>query len=208
VIAVGRGRIIALAALMAMSLTLLPAGCSDPIGAGPGEGPAETATEPSGPVEDGPGTRPTDVGEGEPGDDPADGPTATFDQKFVYPDGIEVEFTEIRSGEVTAEDAEFDSAVEIGDDYVAFTLQVRNGTPLRMDVVSLFEVTYGPGDDLAEEWLNGDEYDGRPDGLLLPGKAKSGQAAYLIPAEFHDDVVAVVTVEIEHSPVVFTGAIG
>lgn len=198
-----------LAAALMASLALLLSGCggTEPIGAEPGDGPAESMSseptdpdpghgEPTGPVE----------GEGEP--EEGDGePTGAFNEKIVYPDGVEVEFTKIKTGKVTAEQSEY-SDVKKGTDYVVLTLRIRNGSKVKLDLISSISVSYGPDGETGEQWYYSDIADSDlPTGTLLPGKAKTGAAIFLIPAKHQGDVTAEVSLSMEHATAIFTGSV-
>lgn len=183
-----------IAALIASVVLFTGCTMTEPTGAEPGDGPAVEQSEPAPETTD-PGDEPADSGE----------PTGTFTDKIVYPDGVEVEFTKIKHGKVSADDAEYDDTVKKGDPYVIFTLRVRNGSEEKLDTLTHVSVTYGPDGEEAEAWI-GSKFD-LPSGALLPGKAKTGEAAFLIPAKYQDDVTAEVGVTFEHATAIFTGSL-
>lgn len=176
--------------LIGSILTITGCTLTEPTSAEPGDGPVAEQPAPS----DSPATEP-DGGE----------PTGTFTDKIVYPDGVEVEFTKINHGKVTADEAQYDDAVKKGDPYVIFTLRVRNGTKEKLDTVTHMTVTYGPDGEEAVVWI-GSTFD-LPTGPLLPRKAKTGEVAFLIPTKYQGDVTAEVGVTFEHAVAIFTGSL-
>ena len=172
--------------LPALILALLLMGCSPSVE--PGDGPAMTE-EPS-------------MTEAVPEEEPVQG-EAKFGEKFVYPDGLEVEITRLRHGKLTDKEWKdgYDDAP--APDWVRVTIRVRNNTGGRVDVSETSDVTYGPDGEQAGKYLD----TGSLDGPLVAGKAKTQRLQVFVPVEYQDDVVWVQNVDYEREPAIFVGSI-
>jgi hypothetical protein len=146
------------------------AGCSKGGGVAPGDGPAPT-----------------------PSDTSTQDATPNFHQKYTYDDGLTVEVTKIKTGRLTQAQADeaFDPKVKAGMDYATFTLRVKNGGKDRINLEGegggLYgQVTYGPEGASA---ISPGMEQGPISGILLPGRAKSGESTWIIPRKYWGDVV-------------------
>lgn len=198
--------LILLAALLSLSL----AGCLSPTtSVEPGDGPAVTG-EPSGSLEPDPldpevteGDPPYDT---EPTEEPSDAAPASFTEKVVYADGLEVEVTKVKNGRFTAKDVEYTEEVKKGDPYTVFTIRVTNKSPKTVDLVGSVRVAYGPDGEEAESTYVLEEAEDMS-GKLIKGKARSAGFVYLVPTKFYDNVVLEFSADFEHESAVFSGSI-
>lgn len=190
----------------AVVLTLAGCASTPTTGVQPGDGPAATeVVEPTAPVE----------GEGqfteEPLEEPTDEPepeVASFKEKYTYPDGVEVEIIKIRHGKLTAYEAEIDGNAKRGQDYVIFTVRVRNGSKQRLKLAASGTVSYGPDGEVAESAFVENMPSGSLDGTVLPGKAKSApSSAWLVPGRWQGDVVYEFAPSFDYSAAIFSGSV-
>lgn len=196
-------------ASIVLLLTVALSGCttSTPTTVEPGDGPA--ATESGEPMEG--GSEPSTFDE-PPTDEPTEEPepdVAGFKDKYTYDDGAQVEVTKIQHGKVSAYDAEIDDSLKRGEDWVALTVRVKNGSSKRFDTDgNSGTLYYGPdGEEAQTPYLT--ENDPRRDmsGTLLPGKAKSGTILFLVPPKYQSDVVLEFSFDYEHESAVFSGSV-
>jgi hypothetical protein len=195
-------------ALVALLAAAVLGGCSssDP-GVQPGDGPANTETTYHGPVEGEP--MPDESGQ----ESAAERPPASFKEKYVYPDGLEVEITRIKLGRLTAAEAESwnevtDMKLKKGAGRVTFTTRIRNGSNKIIEISASTTIAYGPDGEVAEKiFYDGDSPIGSLDGKLVPGKARSSTDTAVIPEQHWDDVVMEVTPDFEHGSAVFVGSV-
>jgi hypothetical protein len=176
---------------------LLASGCTgtEQSGVQPGDGPAAEETEFHGPIE------------GEPSEESSPlQDDASFDEKYVYSDGLQVEVIKIRNGQFTAAQVEYQDNVKKGDPYTVFTIRVRNGSPKTVELNGSVRATYGPDGEEAEQSYLEDET-GDLSGKLIKGKSRSAGFVFLIPTRFYDDVVLEVSPDFEHDSAVFSGSI-
>lgn len=213
-------------ALPLAAALLLFAGCSTTptTNVAPGDGPAAEQTEGQ-TFDSPPADEPTadetseapmdDESTEEPTEEPTDEEseeefqTATFKQKYVYTDGVEIEIIKIKRGQISAYDAEInDNDTKAGDPYVVFTVRVKNGTNKRLDLSASGSVSYGPDGEAAESsFLEGADDLGLT-GTVLPGKSKSSESsAWLIPSKYQDDVVYEFSPDFDHDSAVFAGTV-
>lgn len=193
--------------LFALLLLVGLAGCGGTT-VEPGDGPAATAdpADPGGPsVAEGEGHPPI---EGEPGEEPpteAPQKIASFKEKYVYDDGLEVEVIKIVNGKFTPKDVEYTEEAKAGDPYTKLTMRVRNGSKVTIQLLGSATVTYGPDgtEAVLSSLLDTDSMDGK----LIPGKSRSAAAVYLIPPKYYGDVVMEFSPDLEHSSAVFSGSI-
>lgn len=148
--------------------------------------------------------------EGEP-DEPAEpAQVPSFHQKYTYDDGVEVEITKIDKGRLTRQQAEdeFEDGVKPGMGWVRFTARIRNGAKKTLDASLVYaSVTYGKDGREAPNLYFNDDSDF--DGKILPGRAKTAEATYLIPEKFWGDVVLEFTIgdDFERESVIFAGSV-
>jgi hypothetical protein len=193
--------VLIVALLAALALT----GCtsSDPH-IQPGTGPAETDV----PAEEAEPT--TFESEGEPGDEPTPVTVPNFHQKYTFGDGVEIEITKIDKGRLTPKQAEeeYEDGVKAGMGWVRFTGRIRNGSKKVLDanLVSA-SVTYGPDGHEAPSLYFNDRSDF--DGKIIPGRAKTAEATYLIPERYWGDVVFEFSLgdEWDREAVIFVGSV-
>ncbi len=192
-------------ALVALLAAAVLGGCSssDPA-VQQGDGPANTETTYHGPVE------------GEPTPDEseaAERPPASFKEKYVYPDGLEIEIIRIKLGRLTAAEEESwnevtDMNLKKGAGRVTFTTRIRNGSNKIIERSTSSTITYGPDGEVAEKIsYDGDSPIGSLDGKLVPGKARSSTDTAVIPEQHWDDVVIEVTPDFDHGSAVFVGSV-
>lgn len=191
------------ATLLAAALALAVVGCA-PVAAEPeqGDGPA-VLTE-----EDGTETETTETeteeapGEEEPEEEAPAGP-ASFSDKYVYSDGLEVEVTKITQKKL----GEWDMAdgLEPGDAYYLFDVRVKNGSSEQVDVIGTAGVSYGADGHQAPEVYT--DSDIMLNGTILPGKAKTGAFGFGVPPESAEDVVLEFTPDFLHDAAIFSGSI-
>lgn len=132
---------------------------------------------------------------------------ANFQQKYTYPDGLEIEVTKIKHGKTNAYETEIDSEAKIGDPWVMMSIRVKNGSNEKVDTYGSATVTYGPDGDSADTaYLEKTELND-VSGILLPGKAKTGTYAYRIPAKYQDEVVMEFNADFNHEAAVFSGSV-
>jgi Domain of unknown function (DUF4352) len=184
-----------------LAAAFLLSGCGgiEQSGVQPGEGPAVTDEPMHGPIE------------GEPTEEPTEEPSplqddASFAEKYVYSDGLEVEVIKIRNGQFTAAQVEYVGNVKKGEPYTVFTIRVKNGSPKTVELNGSMRATYGPdGEEAEQSYLEGET--GDLSGKLIKGKSRSAGFVFLIPTRFYDDVVLEVSPDFEHDSAVFSGSI-
>ena len=141
--------------------------------------------------------------------------TPNFQQKYTYEDGVAVEVTKIKTGRVSRLQAEesLDTKIKPGMDYAQFTVRIRNGSKDRLRLGGeggglYIVVNYGPDGEQATDLDLGGQYIG---GTILPGRAKSGSYACIIPRKYWNDVVMEISIgDLDNElrePVVFAGPI-
>ncbi|MGO1972472.1 MAG: DUF4352 domain-containing protein [Propionibacteriaceae bacterium] len=191
------------AALLAAALALAVAGCA-PVAAESeqGDGPA-VLTDGDGTESD---TSETDTPEtdGEPSaEEEAPAGPASFTDKYVYADGLEVEVTKITQKKL----GEWDIAdgMDPGDPYHLFDVRVKNGSSENVDVIGTAVVSYGADGHQAPQVYS--EADIVLDGTILPGKAKTGKFGFGVPSESADDVVLEFAPDFLHDAAIFSGPI-
>lgn len=196
------------AALLAAALALAVVGCA-PVAAEPeqGDGPAVLAEE-----GDGTDTTPAETTEADttgtgteeaPAEEEAPAGPASFTDKYVYSDGLEVEVTKITAKEL----GEWDLAdgMEPGDTYYLFDVRVKNGSSEQVDLIGMAGVSYGADGHQAPEVYS--DSDIMLDGTILPGKAKTGAFGFGVPPESAEDVVLEFTPDFLHDAAIFSGSI-
>lgn len=200
-----------------LCLLLFAAGCGGtPATVEPGDGPA-ASSEPSeaseapveeAPTEEAPSEAPSEdaPAEGDEGDEGMGPAVASFDQKYTYDDGVEVEVIEVKARK-TGDYALADSGeLKKGTPYTYLRVRVRNGSSTRLEAFGSATMTYGPDGEEADMVSAGDIETG-VDGTILPGRAKTGEFAYLVPAKHLGDVVLEFTPDFEHEPAIFAGSL-
>lgn len=184
------------------------------------------ATTPSSGVEAGDGPNPSQAVEGggagedqeAPMDDvnevePSEGaseeaPVANFEQKYTYPDGVEVEVIKIERGKISKAAAELAEPSVAGDPWIRLTVRVKNGTKKTIDAYSSAVMSYGPDGESAESPYLSD----RPDdedisGKILPGRSKTGSDTFVIPIKHQNDPVLEFSFDGDHEAAIFTGPV-
>ncbi len=135
---------------------------------------------------------------------------ATFDQKYTYEDGVQVEVIKIKKGKVTRKDKADYADDKIGTPYVQFQVRIKNGSKTRLkEVTSDFTVTYGPDGEEAEANYvpSTEDSDTYLDGAILPGKSKVAGETFAIPTRYQGDVVLEFSFDYEHEAAIFTGSV-
>lgn len=196
------------AALIAAALAVAVAGCV-PVAAEPepGDGPA-VLDEGDGAETDAPEPETDEPETDEPGTDETEaeetpaGP-ASFTDKYVYADGLEVEVISITQEKL----GEWDIAdgMEPGDPYHRFEIRITNGSTEQVDVLGTASVSYGADGHQAPSVYSDSEV--LLDGTILPGKAKTGAFSFGVPPESVDDVVLEFSPDFLHDPAIFSGSI-
>lgn len=131
---------------------------------------------------------------------------ADFSQKYTYPDGTEIRFTKITTGALTKSDVEYWDEYKAGQTWVKFAYKITNGSKVAMDQYAYLDVTYGPDGDAAESASLLDAK-GSPNGKILPGKSKTGEEIFMIPAKYQDNVVAEIDIAADYETAIFAGAV-
>jgi hypothetical protein len=195
--------------LAALALLLLLTACATTpaVQVEPGDGPASpVASEPA---------------EATPNEGPAGEPTkyatepepevASFKDKYVYPDGVEVEVTKIQHGEVSQEDIDNygQDTYKLGSPWVHMTVRVRNGSDQRLqDVSSSYSVTIGEDGDEADVYPFASDVDSDDmTGSILPGKSKVSSSTFLIPTKLQEDVVLEYSFSYDREAAIFLGSV-
>lgn len=194
------------AALLAAALAVATVGCA-PVSAEPeqGDGPAVLTEEDGTQAE--PGT--DESGEGESGEtEPAEdeaGPAgpASFTDKYVYSDGLEVEVISITRKKL----GEWDMAdgLEPGDPYYLFEVRVKNGSTEPVELLGSAQVSHGADGHQAPQVYTDSEI--LLDGTVLPGKAKTGAFSFGVPPQSADDVMLEFGPDFVHDTAIFSGPI-
>ena len=194
-------------ALLLCALLLLIGCTTQPSSVEPGDGPASESVEGDPPMTEEPSEEPTTT---EPSEEPTEEPSAevaTFKEKYTYTDGVGIEVTKISHGKLSKRDADINGeSVKAGDDWVTFTIRVRNGSKKTVELSGSPSVSYGPDGDGAETVYldaNSDDLSGK----LLPGKSRSGTWGFAIPANHQGDVVLEVAPDYEHDSAVVSGSV-
>jgi hypothetical protein len=192
--------------IAALTLLLLLTACSTPaVQVQPGDGPASpVASEPA-----------ESTSSEEPADEPTEYATepevASFKDKYVYPDGVEVEVTKIQHGEVSQEDIDNygQDTYKLGSPWVHMTVRVRNGSDQRLqDVTSAYTVTIGEDGDEADVYPFASDVDSDDmTGSILPGKSKVSSSTFLIPTKLQEDVVLEYSFDYEREAAIFLGSV-
>jgi hypothetical protein len=174
-------------------------------GVSPADGPATSETTPA--------DEPTDeTTTEEPTEEPTDteATPATFKEKYIYEDKVEVEVIKIQHGKVTRADAEYaEPEAKAGDDYVIFTVRVKNGSKAKIDASSSWSVTYGPDGTEAESPYLASKSNVEEDisGKILPGRSKTATDTFAVPRKYQNDPVLEFTFDFEHEAAIFSGSI-
>ena len=155
--------------------------CISPANVEPGDGPAATATEdPTAelPVDEG-----TKSGRARPEEETREkeNSIASFKDRYTYKDGIEVEITRIKHGQVTRADAEY-ALVKAGSAYVTLTVRVNNKSKKKLDVFSSYTLTYGAdGHEAETPYLPSvNNHSESMSGKILPGRSKVSSRTFAI----------------------------
>jgi hypothetical protein len=189
------------ATTIATATLLLITACSSDGTIAPGEGLAPTPTSTSAPSET------STPGKG----------TPNFKEKYTYDDGVAIEITKIKTGHLTRAQAadEYDpKKIKAGMAYATFMIRVKNGSPEKLTlggegITAFAEVTYGPdGERATDLYSTGNE---SLSGSILPGRARTGRATYLIPERYWNDVVMEINIgdadKYDRDSVIFAGPI-
>jgi hypothetical protein len=189
---------------------LLVTGCTQApaTGVAPGDGPAATASESELDCDN----ATTEAEQEECADLEPDGPTeeaepmvASFKEKYTWDDGVQVEVIKIRHAKISKQDAEFNQ--KLGQDYVVFTIRVRNNSKRTLNLIGVPDVAYGPDGEPAEAPVVSESL-GDMSGKLIPGKARSAGWPFFIPPKYQDDVVMEFSIgDGEHESAVFSGSV-
>ncbi len=174
---------------------LVAAGCAsiEPSTVAPGDGPADKATK----SKKAPTTVPTK--KAKPG-------TASFKDKYIFPDGLEIEVTKLASAKLGAYPVTSDDKGKKGDVYKLFTIRIKNGTDGKLDTVASVEVTYGPDGEEASQVFAGEVGSGI-DGTILAGRAKTGRWGFIVPQKYLNDVVLEMSPDFEQDKAIFAGSV-
>lgn len=174
-----------------------PANASSSSASGAGSAPSEPAAD-SYPSED-VTTEPA----------PEEPVVATFGQKYVYTDGVEVEVTKIKHGKISKADAEYADGFKAGDDYVMMTIRVKNGSQQRLTSWGSWEMTYGEdGDPVGTPYVDSASSQEKDlSGKILPGKSKTTTEVFGISKKNQKDVVLEFTPFDDHEAAIFAGSI-
>jgi hypothetical protein len=171
-------------------------------GVSPGNGPAASESAET-PVEGGGATD-------EPTEEPTKQPTtANFTEKYVYEDKVEVEVIKIQHGRVTRADEEYAKPeAKAGDDYVILTVRVKNGSKVKLDAYSSWNLTYGAdGTEAKTPYLASRSVNQDISGKILPGRSKTATDTFAIPKKYQNDPVLEFTFDFEHEAAIFSGSI-
>lgn len=130
---------------------------------------------------------------------------ATFTDKIIYTDGVEIEVTKHKQAKIGEWTMVDDDSAKPGDPYTVLTIRVKNGTHDRLDLFGSATVTYGPdGEEAPSVYDDGIE----PfDGTVLPGKARTGTWGFVIPKKHLDDVTLEVDFDFAHESAIFSGSL-
>lgn len=132
--------------------------------------------------------------------------TASFKDKVVYPDGLEVEVTAISSKKMGEFAALSTGKAKKGTPYSLLKVRIRNGSKAKVDLVGSGAVTFGPDGDAAPAVFDGDS--GQPvTGSVLPGKAKTGSYGFAVPSKYLGDATLEFTADFKHPAAVFSGSL-
>lgn len=194
-------------ALSAAVAALLVGGCAQ-APADPGDKPA-SSTRPTASASSQEPFEDTSSNEPEPEPSETEDPIANFNQVYTYTDGVEIEVTKLKHGEVSRSDAEYSDPVKAGAAWVTVTFRVRNGSEERLeDAYQITTLTYGPdGEEAETPYLASQPDDKDLDGTILPGKSRSGSETFAVPRKYQDDVQLEIDFESGHETAVFAGSI-
>ena len=184
--------------------------CISPANVEPGDGPAATATEDP--------TAELPVDEGTKSDEPTEEETrekensiASFKDRYTYKDGIEVEITRIKHGQVTRADAEY-ALVKAGSAYVTLTVRVNNKSKKKLDVFSSYTLTYGAdGHEAETPYLPSvNNHSESMSGKILPGRSKVSSRTFAISTKHQggsEPPVLEFGFDLEHQAAFFSGSL-
>lgn len=121
---------------------------------------------------------------------------------------MSMEVTKVQRGKVTSEHVDWNDDLEVGQEYAIVTVKVTNGTDDEVDLLTEASASYGPdGEQAVDTYISEDTEAGSPDGVLPPGRARSGFFLFLIPAKHQDDVVLGLTPSLDHDEATLTGSL-
>lgn len=205
----GTSKITLILASLATAAALALSGCVSPSGVEAGDGPdpnqatSETYDDPSESVSD--ETEGMDE-ESAPAEQPA---VANFQQKYTYPDGVQVEVIKIKRGLISKAQAEYsEPEAKSGEPWVHFTVRVENGSKTNLDAYNDWIVTYGPDGEQAISPYLSDMTDKDLSGKILPGRSKTVSKTFVIPTKHQGDPVLEFSFDGEHEAAIFTGPVG
>jgi hypothetical protein len=139
-----------------------------------------------------------------------------FKEAYKFDDGVIVEVTKIKTGHLTRQEAAEEGEpkkVKPGAGYAEFSIRIKNVSKETLEIGEGVGATvnYGPEGLVARDLLGDRWYSSWLAGKILPGKAKTGSWAFLIPDQYWNDVVLEVSIsDVNHTDredVVFAGPI-
>lgn len=131
---------------------------------------------------------------------------ATFNDKYVYPDKLEVEVTKVSSAKLGQYASLSDGKAKAGTKYSVLKVRVRNGSKTKVNAIGSSQVSYGPDGDPAVQVFDQNVGQGMT-GTVLPGKAKTATYGFIVPTKYLGDATLEFTADFDHPAAVFSGSL-